>query len=117
MIYYKYLIFILSFLLINSDPCNEENDFPSTPSDCFGKLSEEKKENDYKAYCCYYRSSLYSGPICESLTQEQYDYISDYIKIKALVWGEVNITIDCNSSNIKLGLFNILLFFIYIIIF
>ena len=116
MIYYKCLIFILFFLLIKSDPCDEENEQPYAVSDCFNRLSEEKKESEYKVYCCYSKSDI-SVPSCEALTKEQYDNIGDYIKFKKLIWGEVNYSIDCNSINLTVGLFNILLFFIYFMIF
>ena len=107
----------MSFLLINSDLCNEENKIPSSVSDCINSLSEEEKKNSFKVYCCYSKSDLNVQAFCESLTQDQYDFIQDYIKYRKLFLGEVNLSIDCHSLNIKLGLFNIiLLFFIFYII-
>ena len=103
----KLYIFILYFSLFNyisSDQCDKFTNIPSQVSDCQDKLSQSQIDDDKKTHCCYSKDDAHTNPKCISLTQEQYDNIKDYIKFNRILWGEVNLSVDCYSSFINFGL-------------
>ena len=103
----KLFIFILYFSLIiyiSSDQCDKFTNIPSQVSDCQDKLSQTQIDDDKKAHCCYSKDDAHVNAKCISLTQEQYDNIKDYIKFNRILWGEVNLSVDCYSSFINFGL-------------
>mgnify|MGYP006873238363 CR=1 FL=1 len=111
----KALIFVFYLSFINyicSDQCDKFTNIPSQVSDCQDKLSQSQIDDDKKAYCCYSKDDTHINPQCISLTQEQYDKIKEYIKYNRILWGEVNLSVDCNSSFISLGLIFSILFFL-----
>ena len=108
------LILYLSFInYISSDQCDKFTSTPSQTSDCQDKLSQSQIDDDKKAYCCYSKDDVHVNPQCISLTQEQYDNIKDYIKFNRILWGESNLSVDCNSSFISLGLLYLILFLLF----
>ena len=107
---YIYILYFFLVIYINSDQCDKFTNIPSQVSDCQDKLSQSQIDDDKKAHCCYSKDDAHVNPKCISLTQEQYDNIKDYIKFNKILWGEVNLSVDCNSSFINLWLiFSILL--------
>ena len=108
--FFKYIFFISLIFIITSDNCDEFNTVPTDRSDCFNMLSEEQKELELKAYCCYCKADSRTYPWCQAITQMQYEKIKDYIKFNELLWADVNLTIDCKSFYIKMSLFYLLFF-------
>ena len=113
--FFKYLMFIILIEYINSDQCDEFTGIPSQVSDCKDKLSQVQIDSNLKAYCCYSKNDVRPNAQCVSLTKEQYDNIKDYIRFNKILWGEVNLSIDCKSLYLYLGISNLLLFILFIL--
>ena len=112
MLYYYYIIFYFLIIFIKSDQCDKFTNIPSSVNECQGQLSDTQIKDDLKSHCCYYKSDNDILPKCISLTKIQYDNIKDYIKFNEILWGEVNLKIDCYSFYLKIGLLNLILLFL-----
>ena len=109
---FNYINFIFLFSLSISDQCDDFTTIPTKVNDCIGKLSESQIKDELKAHCCYSKSDNEVNPKCISLTEIQYHYVKEYIKFNEILWGDVNLNIDCNSSYLKIGILYILLILI-----
>ena len=96
--------------LINTDQCDLFTNIPKDVDECKNKLSEEQIKDDLKKYCCYSKIDNDLNPSCISLTETQYDNIKDYIKFSEILWGEVNLNINCNSFYLRFWIFNLILY-------
>ena len=73
-------------------------------------LSTTQKDADY-VHCCYVQKEKFSaGNTCKALTSKQYKNIGKYIKY----YEEINdydyeVKIDCQSSNLHLFLFTLII--------
>ena len=45
---------------------------------------------------CFFQSDDQVNPKCISLTETQYDNIDDFIEYNEILWGYVNVKINCN---------------------
>ena len=111
------MIILIIITLIYSELCDKFGKTPSNETDCFGHLNDEEKNDLKKTHCCYFESEDQVDPKCMALTQMQYENINDFIKYNEILWGHVNIKINCNSFYSKVGIFikfNILLFALFI---
>ena len=62
-----------------------------------------------KTHCCFFESDDQVDPKCIALTQAQFDKIDDYIEYNEILWGYVNLRINCKSNHFKIAMFNLLL--------
>ena len=107
-------IFILLILFVNifSEQCDKYTGTPTKENDCFNQLSDSQKDDLKKTHCCHFQAENLVDPKCISLTQTQYDNIEDYIKYNEILWGYVNLKINCNSFYLGVAIFEIILLFI-----
>ena len=100
---------LILFVAIYSEQCDKFTATPSTESDCYNQLSDSQKSELKKTHCCHFQADNQVDPKCISLTQTQYDNIEDYIKYNEILWGYVNIKINCKSFHLGVAMFNIIL--------
>ena len=100
-------IILLSVLYVNSEKYCNKSINPSSPEDCYLKLSEEETQNGIK-YCCY----LIIDDIisCQGLTQEEYEDIPSNVIIASS--NMFYYRIECFSYYISLGIINFISFFL-----
>ena len=127
----KLCLFLLLSLIadVYLDDC-ESIQNPKSKSDCNGKLSDDDKNINKYAYCCYLSYSKKSEKnSCIGVDQKYYDNVAKYMKItkkrdeinklmneidpdnnKYEDWGKVKI--QCNSNYLKIGILFLFLFLI-----
>ena len=99
-------IILLSILYVNSEKyCNKFIN-PSSPEDCYMKLSEEEMQNGIK-YCCYL--VIDDKISCQGLTQEEYEDIPSNVVIAS--FNMFYYRIECFSYYIRLGIITFISFF------
>ena len=83
---------------------------------CKNRLNSTGDDKGYSK-CCYIE---YTDPgdneltkNCISLTEYQYDHVSEYLKYQALSRGYGDGKIDCNSFNLYLSLISFILIILY----
>ena len=84
---------------------------PTKADDCKDDtLTTTQKDNDY-VHCCYIQIEKQSdGSACQALTSNQYKNIGKYIKkYEELTTYKYKIKIDCQSSNLHLFLFTLII--------
>ena len=106
----QFIIFIFLLSLINGDQCDLFTNVPMHVNDCINQTSENQRESEFKEYCCFSKSANHINPTCISLTQIQYDNIKDYIRFNEILWGDVNMTINCNSSYLKYWMLTLIIY-------
>ena len=111
---YQIIILFLLFIYVTSDQCNKFSGIPTNENDCFNQLSEEQMNDLKKTHCCFFESDDQVDPKCIALTQAQFDKIDDYIEYNEILWGYVNLRINCKSNHFKIAMFNLLLFALFI---
>ena len=100
---------LLSFINSTCEP-DEENNKIRDDDDCTKRaFSEDEVANEaYK--CCYLKQKVDAVTFkgnryqCITINQNQYNYIKDLIKSYENEAGVKDVSIDCKSSYIKLGL-------------
>ena len=107
---FQIILLIILFLTIFSEQCDKFTGIPTQVNDCLNQLSDEQKNTLKKTHCCLFQSDDQVNPRCISLTEKQYENINDYIEYNEILWGHINIKIDCSSFNINLRIIYAILF-------
>ena len=84
---------------------------PTKADDCKDDtLTTTQKDNDY-VHCCYFQFEKKSdGSACQALTSNQYKNIGKYIKnYGETTYYAYKLKIDCQSSNLHLFLFTLII--------
>ena len=84
---------------------------PTKADDCKDDtLTTTQKDDDY-VHCCYFQFEKNSGDsACQALTSNQYKNIGKYIKkYEEETYYGYKIKIDCQSSNLHLFLFTLII--------
>ena len=103
----KIILLLILFISIVSEQCDNFNGIPTQEADCYHQLSEQQKNDLKKTHCCYFISDDQVDPKCISLTQVQFENIDDYIEYNEILWGYINVRINCNSYHFKITIFYI----------
>ena len=94
-----------------SADCGSSGTTPTKADDCKDDtLTTTQKDNDY-VHCCYIQLEKKSdGSACQALTSNQYKNIGKYIKnYGETAYYEYKLKIDCQSSNLHLFLFTLII--------
>ena len=105
-----FLLLLILLISIFSEQCDKYTGTPTRVDDCLNQLSDEQKKDLKKTHCCFFQSDNQLDPKCISLTETQYDNIDDFIEYNEILWGYVNVKINCNSFYYKCGIFYVVLF-------
>ena len=109
------ILLIILLIPILSDQCDKFTGSPTKADDCFNQLSDQQRKDLKKTHCCFFQSDDQINSKCISLTDIQYDNIDDYIEYNEILWGYVNVRINCKSFYYKFGIFYVILFLLVIV--
>ena len=98
-----YLFIIISTFIKCVNVGNCENAFPSNEHDCFDRISEDDKEDEY--HCCFLLKTMSSGTTnreCVLLEKDDYYDIEGYKDVlRSEEPGLETVDIECHQSYIK----------------
>ena len=106
-----YLFIIISTFIKCVNIGNCENAPPNNEHDCFDRISEDDKEDEY--HCCFRLNKMQDGTTnrkCELLEKDEYYDIDGYEDVLVSTEpGLENVDIDCLQSYIKLDKYKYLM--------
>ena len=108
-----YLFIIMSTFTKCDIYSNCENTTPNNEHDCFDRISEDDKEDEY--HCCFRLNKMQDGTTnrkCELLEKDEYydiDGYEDDLVSEGSSSGLADVDIECHQSYIKLDKYKYLM--------